>query len=49
MSFDLKQAEGYQLLQGFALTGDATLYFSCASMLNDIADAGLPARLNLKV
>ena len=49
VTFDLKQADSYQLLQGFAIAGEATIYFSCSSTLNDIAETGLPARLNLKV
>jgi hypothetical protein len=49
VTFDLKQADSYQLFQGFALTGEATVYFSCASMLDDIAETGLPARVSLTV
>ena len=37
------------MLQGFALTGTATVYFSCASMIDDIAENGLPSRVVLDV
>ncbi len=49
VTFDLKQADSSSFLQGFALTGEATIYFSCSSMLDDIAENGLPARVSLGV
>ncbi len=49
VTFDLKQDDSYALFQGFALAGTATMYFSCASMLDDIAETGLPSRVSLDV
>jgi hypothetical protein len=47
--FDLQHDNSYDFLRGFAVSGTATVYFSCASSLDDIANVGLPARETLNV
>lgn len=49
MSFSLEHDGDYSLLRGFVLKGTATVHFTCSSLFNDIAEAGLPARLSTEV
>ncbi|MBW7864659.1 MAG: hypothetical protein GX580_16195 [Candidatus Hydrogenedens sp.] len=49
VTLKLEQDPAYSFLQGFAVKGAATVYFTCASVLGDVADAGLPGRLSTDV
>ena len=49
MSLSLEHDGTYAVLQGYVLKGTATVYFTCPSLFDDIADDGLPARLSTEV
>lgn len=49
MSLSLEHDGDYSLLQGYVLKGTATVYFTCPSLFDDIADDGLPVRLSTEV
>ena len=49
MSLSLEHDGDYDLLQGFVFRGTATVYFTCSSLFDDVADAGLPARISTDV
>lgn len=49
LSLSLENEGDYEVLRGFVFSGTATVYFTCASLLDDIADDGLPTRLSTEV
>lgn len=49
MSLSLEHDGDYSVLRGYVLKGTATVFFTCPSLFDDIADDGLPARISTDV